>query len=104
MPKVDILEYRLAPQAEADLSDIWFYSAQTWGIDRADQYIDVLVGVLELLVVMPEMGREHFDIDPPARVHPSSEHLVVYVIEADHVSILRVLAARQNWQVLLGEG
>ena len=30
------------PAAQADLSDIWDYSAATWGVDQADLYIDVI--------------------------------------------------------------
>ena len=28
--------------AEEDLTDIWVYSLQEWGIDQADRYIDEL--------------------------------------------------------------
>ena len=30
--------YRLAPEAEADLYRIWLYGAQRWGLDAADDY------------------------------------------------------------------
>ncbi|MFD2430874.1 type II toxin-antitoxin system RelE/ParE family toxin [Sphingobium scionense] len=30
------------PAAQADLSDIWDYSAATWGVDQADLYIDAI--------------------------------------------------------------
>ena len=30
--------YRLAPQAEADLYRIWLYGVRQWGIDAADEY------------------------------------------------------------------
>jgi len=37
------MTYRLSARAEADLTDIWLYSAEQWGIDRADHYIDALL-------------------------------------------------------------
>lgn len=30
----------LSPAAEADLEHIWEYSAEQWGVKRADLYID----------------------------------------------------------------
>jgi toxin ParE1/3/4 len=31
--------YLLSPAAQADLGQIWDYSAQTWGEDQADRYV-----------------------------------------------------------------
>ena len=37
------MTYRLSAKAEADLTDIWSYSAEQWGVDRADRYVDALL-------------------------------------------------------------
>lgn len=31
--------YLLSPAAQADLSEIWDYSARNWGVEQADRYI-----------------------------------------------------------------
>jgi toxin ParE1/3/4 len=35
--------YRLSSRAEADLAEIWVYSAEQWNFDQADRYVDALV-------------------------------------------------------------
>lgn len=93
--------YRLVPAAEADLEDIWLYTARNWSPDQADRYIDGLEAAFGTLAAMPEIARERGEFDPPVRVHPSAQHVIVYRIDGGHPVILRVLGGRRNWQALL---
>jgi len=93
--------YRLTPAAQNDLADIWLYTAQQWSVTQADRYTDILEDTLERLLFMPEMARERPEFDPPVRIHPSADHLIIYRVENDYLSILRVLGASQDWQVIL---
>ncbi len=52
------LPYGLAPQARADLENIWRYTAETWSIKQADKYIRELTSVFRLIGSMPMMARE----------------------------------------------
>ena len=93
--------YRLTPAAQSDLEDIWLYTAQRWSVAQADRYTDILEDTLERLVFMPQMARERVEFEPPVRIHPSAEHLIVYRIEQDRLVVLRVLGAGQDWQAIL---
>lgn len=97
----DLTGYRLTPAARNDLEDIWLYSAQQWSVEQADRYADILEDTIDQLLFMPEMGRARSEFDPPVRIHPSAEHLIVYRIENDHLSIVRILGAGQDWQAIL---
>ena len=101
MPASSLTTYRLTPAAQNDLADIWLYTAQQWSVTQADRYTDILEDTLERLLFMPEMARERPEFDPPVRIHPSADHLIIYRIENDHLSILRVLGASQDWQAIL---
>jgi len=94
-------DYRLAPTAATDLEDIWLYTARNWSVEQADRYTDALQTAFETLVAMPEIARERPEFDPPVRVHPSAQHVIIYRIEAGHLVILRVLGGRQNWRAFL---
>lgn len=96
-----LAELRLSPAAEADLEDIWLYTARTWSAEQADRYLDALEAAFETLRAMPEIARERDEFDPPVRVHPSAQHVIVYRVEGDRLIVLRVLGGRRNWQALL---
>ena len=93
--------YRLTPKAEDDLEAIWRYSAGIWSTDQADPYIDTLIRTIKNIVALPTIARERLEFDPPVRIHPSAEHLIIYYIDADTIHIVRVLGGRQNWRALL---
>ena len=49
-----LLEYRLSPEARNDLEDIWLYTLEEWGLDQANQYIDKLVEVFQIVAESPK--------------------------------------------------
>ena len=93
--------YRLTPRAIADLEEIWRYTADTWSIAQADQYIDSFAQSFETILSMPEMARERLEFSPPVRIQPSGQHHVVFRIEAGHVLVIRILGGRQDWANIL---
>lgn len=92
---------RLSPGAGADLEDIWRLGAVEWSPAQADQYLDGLLGVFDLLLAMPGIARERTEFVPPVRIHAAGSHLVIHCIDEDHLHIIRVLGGRQDWQRLL---
>ena len=98
----ELAGFRLTPKAETDLEDIWLYSAETWSPSQADRYLDALLAAIDTLVAMPAMARERPEFDPPVRIHPAAEHLIVYHVEHEWLVIIRVLGSRQNWRAILG--
>jgi toxin ParE1/3/4 len=97
-------KYVLHPKADEDIEKIWYYSATNWSVDRADQEVDTLHWVFTNISIMPNMGREWVEINPPVRIHTHGSHVIVYRIENDIVTIVRVLGGRQNWLLLLTQG
>lgn len=94
----------IRPAAETDLSDIWHYGADNWGIEQADRYADGFFALFDLLADFPEMARERNEFTPPVRIHPSGVHLVIYRTDGQGVEIIRILHAHQNLTAYLLEG
>lgn len=90
--------------AESDLSDIWHYDADNWGIGQADRYVDGLFALFDLFSDFPEMARERAEFSPPVRIHPSGVHLMIYRMEGQGVEIIRILHVHQNLTAYLLEG
>jgi len=52
------MDYRVAPQAESDLDEIWYFLAtQSSSIDVADRVIDSITARFALLARQPYIGR-----------------------------------------------
>lgn len=95
--------YGLTPRAQADLEEIWRYTAESWSVKQADEYVGSLVKTFGLIATMPAMARERAEFDPPVRILVHDSHLVIYVVEDGGVSILRVLGGRQDWLAILND-
>lgn len=101
MPASSLSAYLLTPAAQNDLEDIWLYTAQRWSAAQADRCTDILEDTLERLHFMPERAHERLEFDPPVRIHPSAEHLIIYRVKDTHLETLRNLGAGQDWQAIL---
>ena len=52
------MAHRLAPQAEAELDDIWYYIAKkSHSIETADRVVDSITDKFFLLATYPHIGR-----------------------------------------------
>ena len=84
-------KYKLLPEAEKDLENIWHYTVQKWGVEQALLYIDQLDGAFQLLADTPLLSREYKEFNPPVHIHHHEKHLIVYLVEQTQILIVRVL-------------
>ena len=99
------MAHRLAPEAEADLYDIWYYVAQESGrsIEIADRLIDLIAARFLLLARHQYIGRRRDeDLRPGLRSFAVGEYLIIYRVEAEDVLILHVVRGTRDIQALLG--
>ena len=63
------MAHRVAPRAEADLDDIWYYVAKESGsIEIANRLIDTITGRFSCLPAFPYIGRSRDeDFGPGSR-------------------------------------
>jgi len=90
--------YKLSQKADHDLFSLYLEGIEEHGILQADRYYDDLVTALDLLARHPEMARRRPELDPPVRVHPHKEHIIIYDVEEDgDVLIVRIRSRREDW-------
>lgn len=77
--------------AEQDLVNIWLYSWEEWGEIQADQYLDALEQVFNLLAGQPLLGRERKEFTPVVRTHVHAQHLIIYQTSENGIRLIRVL-------------
>lgn len=96
------MAHRVAPLAESDLDDIWYYVARESGsIEIANRLIDNITGRFFLLASFPYMGRSrNEDFGVGFRSFAVGKYVIVYNVEGEDVLILRVAHGRRDIDAL----
>ncbi len=95
------MAHRLAPEAEADLDEIWFYVATNASVDIADRLIDSITARFFLLAQHPRVGRRRNDLRPGIRYFVVGQYVVFYRIDGEDVLIQRVIRGSRDLDALL---
>jgi toxin ParE1/3/4 len=91
--------YRLSVRAEADLAEIWVYSAEQWNLEQADRYIDALVSRFAWLCENPQLWKPRPDITEGLYSYRQQSHVIYFRPQGDSpdlVEIVRVLHGRME--------
>lgn len=81
----------LTPRAQKDLSDIWDYTAQNWGVRQAELYIRLIQAAVRDLAANPGMGKACDHIRMGYRRRPVGSHVIFYRTAEDAIDIVRIL-------------
>ncbi len=87
--------YRLAPLAEADLEEIWLYTAQRWSMEQADSYARGLIAAIEGLAAGKKRGRPA-EVLQDFQKYLCGSHVIYFLDHVDHLDVIRVLHQRQD--------
>ena len=84
------MTYVLSPMAEADLEDIWAYTAETWSVEQAEIYTNDIINVFEELAEGQKKGR-------PIEVREGyvkaliGRHAIYFQVRGEVIAIIRIL-------------
>jgi len=97
------MAHRLAPEAEAELDDIWYYIVkESHSIETADRVVDSINDRFFLLATYPHIGRRRDeDLRPGLRTFPVGEYVIIYRVEGEDVLILHVIRGSRDIEALL---
>ncbi len=90
--------YVLLPRAQADLDEIWDYSANLWGIEQANRYARDLRSGVESVACDPLRGRSCNAIRPGYYRYSVSSHVIFYRLTSAGIEIVRVLHQRMDFR------
>ena len=93
----------LLPAAEADISDIWDYTAERWSLTQAQTYASGMTDLLFLLCDQPEIAPLIGKLTPPVRIYGYRARLVIFTADDSMVEVIRVVHSRSNWVELVSE-
>lgn len=86
-----MLRLTVTPKAESDLTGIWLYTCEEWGIDQTDVYLDQLEAGMSQLIDHPSLGADYAHVLPGYRRLQVQHHAVFYRAHELKVLIVRVL-------------
>lgn len=89
-------DYRLTPAAELDLERIWRYSAESWGTDQADRYIDVLVQGFDSISEAPKAAPKCDYIRSGYGRQAVERHVIYYRLGDSGLVVVRILHDRMD--------
>ena len=88
-----MIRFTLSPAAQRDMVEIWLYSADNWGIDQADSYVQQIEHDLVAAANGSPLVRP---LDRYFRIK-SGHHLCVFRKDADEqIVVVRVLHERMD--------
>ena len=97
------MAHQLAPEAEADLEELWHYVASDSSIEVADRLVDSLTTRFFLLGMYPRAGRRRDDLRSGMRAFAVGDYVVLYRVEGNDVLIQRVVRGSRDLEALLHE-
>jgi toxin ParE1/3/4 len=100
-------EFRLSPEAEAELDGIWLYMARESSVDIASRVVDSITERFWLLARHPYIGRPRDeDLRPGLRSFAAGDYVIIHRVERiegdDVVLILHVAPGQRDVVALLG--
>jgi toxin ParE1/3/4 len=98
-------EFRLSPEAEAELDGIWIYIARESGsTDTATRVVENITERFWLLARYPYMGRRRDDdLRPGLRSLAADDYIIIHrIAEDDVVLILHVVHGSHDLVALFG--
>jgi len=87
----------LTPRAQADLDEIWDYTAQRWSIDQAEIYIRQLWKAIMAMADSPTLGKECAEVRQGYRKYSVGSHVLFYrLVLGAGVDVVRILHERMD--------
>ncbi|HGL4550115.1 type II toxin-antitoxin system RelE/ParE family toxin [Klebsiella aerogenes] len=88
-------EIELTPKAEEDLVAIWDYSYRQFGVVKADEYIERLSGVFNVLSAH-QVGTPRLELGEEIFALPVEQHVIFFIPSATAITIIRILSQSQD--------
>ena len=88
--------YKLTPEADNDLTEIWQDGFKKWGLKQANTYLLQLEERFEKLFEFPGLGVKRDEIRMGYRSYRESSHLVFYRKNNNKLEVIRILHKRMD--------
>jgi toxin ParE1/3/4 len=91
-----VTDFVLSRRAESDLDEIWDYSAERWGREQANKYVEALRESIRGIALDPSRGRSVTVGARSYHRYSSGSHMIFYRMEDQGAHIVRILHQSMN--------
>jgi toxin ParE1/3/4 len=81
----------LSAEVKAELRELYFYTADNWGVAQAKKYRRLFSDAFQLLREHPKLGRAYTELPGNYRLYPAGSHIIVYRTDSKTLHILAVI-------------
>lgn len=90
------MRYRLSPAAMADIDGIYDYTAEHWGVERAEAYVAAIRTACDSIGGDGRPGRSLADVRSGYWKLTSGSHFIVFRLRTGYVDVTRILHRRMD--------
>jgi toxin ParE1/3/4 len=90
------LDVHTSNRARDDLLGIWLYTAERWGSEQANAYLDRLDAGIARLRDNPLAGTDFSSLREGYRRFAVERHRIFYVVSDERIEIVRILHERMD--------
>jgi toxin ParE1/3/4 len=91
-------KYVLLPRAQADLDEIWDYTADRWNEDQADRYLTDIRRAIEAVAREPHRSRPCDNVRRGYRKYPTGSHVLFIRIVSGGIEVVRILHQNMDFE------
>jgi toxin ParE1/3/4 len=87
------MNYKVSNEVQNDLENIWLYTFETWSIEQADRYIELIIDEIEYLSEKPNTGKDYSEVRKGYFRSKVKSHFIFYRINSKEelIEIIRIL-------------
>ncbi|SFN34773.1 toxin ParE1/3/4 [Paenimyroides ummariense] len=87
------MTYKISREAQIDIENIWLYTYETWSIEQADRYFNLIIDEIEFLASNPNSGKDFNYIRKGYYRSKVKSHFIFYKINLNEkeIEIIRIL-------------
>ena len=97
--------YKISKEAQIDIENIWLYTFETWSIEQADRYFNLILDEIEFLTQNTNSGKDFNYIRKGYYRSKVKSHFIFYRINLKDnvIEIIRILHQQMNVETRLNE-
>jgi len=78
-------------EAVADLEEIWLYTFETWSLEQADRYYDLIIKEIDFLSKKPKSRKDLSHLRVGYHSSKVKSHFIFYKYSSIEIEVVRIL-------------